>query len=286
MSFLLKIIAWLPFWVLYGISTCLIYPILILSGYRRKVVRLNIARSFPEKSRKERRRIERRFYRNFADSIVETVKLLHVSDKQMERRVVWEGLDLIQNCIDAGQSVAIYFSHCFNWEWAPSVTLHLRTDRPVEFCQIYRPLRSAKFDALMLKLRSRFGSVSLPKATALRSLIKMRNEGVVSVTGFMSDQHPSQGDPGHRTSLLDHPTLMITGTETLAHKLDMAVMYWDIERTGRGHYKITTRLIADKPNEVPVGEITERYTRMLELTIRRDPSNWLWSHNRWKNPVD
>lgn len=279
----LTLLARLPLSWLYAISSCIIRPALSLKGYRRKVVRQNLAKSFPEKTDKELCGIEKQFYRNFADSIVETIKLLSVSDEEMRRRVEWEGLELLQAQIDAGRSVAIYFSHCFNWEWAPSVTLHMHEgDRKVEFCQIYRPLKSAKIDKLMLDLRSRFGSVSIPKASALRRFIEMRRQGIVSVTGFMSDQHPSHGDPGLATVFLGQPTRMITGTETLARKLGMAVAYWDIERKGRGRYKITTRMIADDASQAAEGEITEAYARLLENTIERDPSNWLWSHNRWK----
>lgn len=282
MEMLLKMIARMPLRVLYAFSSAVICPVLRLTGYRRKVIRDNLAKCFPEKPKSELRNIERSFYRNFSDSIVETVKLLHISDKEMAKRVEWEGLDLLKNQLESGKSVAIYFSHCFNWEWAPSVTLGLHFPG-TEFCQIYRPLRSQKFDRLMLKVRSRFGSLSLPKNSALRSLIKMKREGLLTVTGFMSDQHPSHGDDGYPTVFLGLPTRMISGTETLARKLGMAVAYWDIERLGRGHYRITTHLITSDPENVPQGQITETYARMLEATIRRDPSNWLWSHNRWKH---
>lgn len=281
MNGVLTMLAWLPLGVLYALSTLIIYPLLLVGGYRREVIRRNIRVSFPDKTRKERRRIERKFYLNFADSIVETVKLLHISDREIVRRVKWDNLDVLKKQIEAGRSVVIYFSHCFNWEWTPSVTLHL--DCPgVVFGQIYRPLRSKKFDELMLRVRSRFGSRSLPKSTALRSLVKDRQEGLVSVTGFMSDQRPSHGDPGYQTSFLGHTSLMISGTETLARKLGTAVVYWDMERNGRGRYTINTRLISEDASKEPEGKITGEYTRMLEKTIRRDPSNWLWSHNRWK----
>lgn len=281
---LLKPFAMLPLGALYAFSSCVIYPALRLIRYRRDVIRENLAKCFPELDEKERLRIERRFYRNFSDSFVETLKLLHISDKEIERRVEWQNLDVLRSELAAGRSVAIYFSHCFNWEWAPSVTLHLN-EPGVEFCQIYRPLDSERFDELMLDVRSRFGSQSLPKDVALRRLIGMRREGLKTVTGFMSDQHPGHGDPGLVTTLLGQPTRMITGTETLARKMGMAVAYWDIERLRRGHFRIATVLIASDPASLPEGEITERYTRLLEKTIRREPSNWLWSHNRWKHPV-
>ena len=58
-----------------------------------------------------------------------------------------------------------------------------------------------------------------------------------------------------------------------------------MEHTARGRYRITIRHIADHPAELPEGELTRQYTRLLEQTIRRDPAIWLWSHNRWKHPV-
>lgn len=284
---LLKILAWMPLGVLYCLSGGLIYPLLRAFRYRQKVVRENLEKCFPEKNEKELKEIERKFYRNFADSIVETVKLLHIGDEEMMQRVTWEGLDVLEKQLDAGRSVAIYFSHCFNWEWAPCVTLHLsRYAATTRFCQIYRPLRSKNTDDIMLGLRSRFGSLSLPKTTALRSLLKLRREGLKTVTGFMSDQHPSHGDPGYLTTLLGRPTRMITGTETLARKMAMSAAYWDVERTGRGRFRITTRLISDDVSQTAEGEVTEEYTRLLESTIRRDPSNWLWSHNRWKHQAE
>lgn len=47
----------------------------------------NISRSFPELSQREVGIITNKFYRHLADVIVESVKLLHVSDEEMRRRV-------------------------------------------------------------------------------------------------------------------------------------------------------------------------------------------------------
>lgn len=284
---LLTLPALLPLPVLHTVASVAAPVLHRVVRYRRRVVRDNLAACFPDKSEAERRAIERRFYRNFADNFVETIKLLHISDAEMARRMEFADTELIDRLLAEGRSIVVYFSHCFNWEWAPSVSLHtaMKPGPQLQFGQIYRPLRSQTFDRLMLQIRGRFGSESYPKASALRSLLRLRRDDRLSITGFMSDQHPSHGDPGHLTTLLGRPTLMITGTETLARKLDMAVIYWDMEQTGRGRYRITSRLIAEHPSELPEGEITERYTRMLEATIRRNPAGWLWSHKRWKHEV-
>lgn len=140
-------------------------------------------------------------------------------------------------------------------------------------------------DALMLRLRSRFGSVSLPKNIAFLDLMRYRRRGIPTITGFMSDQKPSHGDPGHITRFLNHPTAFITGTETVARRLDAAVVYWDMHKVSRGHYHIEMKLITDTPNALPQGAVTSRYVSLLSQTICREPAIWLWSHKRWKIPV-
>jgi Lauroyl/myristoyl acyltransferase len=284
---LLYALALLPMRVLYVLSDFLYLIVYHVARYRRKLVRENLAACFPDKNETDRRDIEKKFYRNFTDYIVETVKLLHISDAEIKRRMQFENIELIDRLTAEGRSVVIYFSHCGNWEWATSMTLHVRhdADSHVEYCQVYRPLRSEITDRLMLRLRSRFGSLSFPKSSVLRDLIKLRRNGVTSVTGFMSDQKPSHGDPTVVTTLLNRPTAMISGTETLARKLDMAVIYWDMEKPGRGRYRLTCRLICENPAEMPGHSITLSYAAMLQETIERNPSIWLWTHNRWKYPV-
>ncbi len=272
---------------MYLIADIIYFFLYRVGHYRLEVVRKNLASSFPEKSQKELREIEKQFYRNFADYIVESLRLAHISDKKMAECMQFENVELIDRYLDEGRSIAVYFAHTFNWEWAPSISLHtkLKPSDKVEFSQVYRPLKSGFADRLMLRLRGRFHSVGYPKATTLRCLLKAKKRGALTITGFMSDQHPSHGDPGHLTTLLNHPTLMISGTETLARKLDMAAVFWDMEKTGRGHYKITVRLLADRVSQTAEGEVTEKYTRLLEKTIQRNPAIWLWSHKRWKRPV-
>lgn len=287
LTWLFKGLARLPFGILYGIADVLFFIIYYVVRYRRKTVEKNIADSFPEMSAKERRKVIRQFYRNFADYVVETLKLEHVSDEEIKQRMTFENVELIDRLMDEGKSIVAYFSHTGNWEWAPSVTLWTRHRPEVDavFAQVYRPLRNKFFDQYFLHLRSRFHPRSFPKSSVLRDLIRVRREGLPSITGFMSDQKPSHGDLIHVVDFLNHPTAIITGTEQLARRLEMAVVYWDMEKTSRGHYRITTRLIAENAAQTQPMEITDTYARMLETTIRRNPAIWLWTHKRWKHPV-
>ena len=286
MCLLLRVVAHLPLGVLYIFADFVFLILYYLVRYRRRVVDDNLAACFPQRTPQERAGIRRRFYRNFADCIVETVKLFHITDAEISRRMVFENVEAIDRFTAERRSVAVYFSHCGNWEWGPSITLHASPVTDVVFCQVYRPLRSKVFDAVMLEARSRFGSVSLPKATVLRGLISLAREGKTTVTGFMSDQKPSHGDPTVPLRFLNRPTAFISGTETLAAKMKMAAVYWDMYKTGRGHYRVVCRELADDASQLPKGELTRRYAAALQETIQRNPSIWLWTHKRWKIPVN
>lgn len=285
--FLFKAMARLPFWCLYLISDCIYFILYYVARYRRKLVDKNLANSFPCKGESELNDIRRRFYHNFADYIVETVKLLHISDEEISRRMVFENLESMHEIFDGGQSIVAYFSHCFNWEWATSFVLafHGSKYQDAKFCQIYRPLKDEWMDSLMLQLRSRFRSISIKKSRTLRELLTMRRDGYLSVTGFMSDQKPSHGDPAFVTEFLHQPTAFITGTETLARRLSMAAVYWDMRKVSRGHYSIRVRVIGTDLASMPPMGVTARYAEMLQETIEHQPDIWLWTHNRWKNPV-
>jgi KDO2-lipid IV(A) lauroyltransferase len=300
---LLHAIAWMPFWVLYGLADIIFVILYLIIGYRKRVVSDNLRNSFPEKSADELKKIRRQFYRNFADYIVETIKLLHVSDKEMKKRMTFSGVDIIDDALENGQPVVCYFAHLGNWEWAPSITLHsrLRPDRDAAFCQIYRPLRNQWFDATMLQLRSRFGSHSLPKRRAFLDLMRYAKQGMPTVTGFMSDQKPSHGDTLHVLNFLHHPTAVITGTEIVCNRLKALPVYWHMTKPSRGHYHITVipiNLQSSNPADATPGSnlmasdsagsnfpLTDRYAELLEQNIRQTPALWLWSHKRWKHPV-
>lgn len=277
----------LPMGVLYAFSYAGYLLLRYVARYRLRTVRVNLAASFPDKSRRELRRIERGFYRHFADNAVESVKMLHISADEMRRRMRFENVELIDRLFGEGHDIVAYFSHCGNWEWATSVALntHTRSGSEADYGFVYRPLKDKLFDAMMLEIRTRFGASAYPKATVFRELIRLRRSGKRFITGFMSDQKPSHGDPTQVLMFLNHPTAMITGTETVARKLDTAVIYWDMRRERRGYYVIDCKLITPSAAAEQPGVVTAEYARLLQQTIERQPSMWLWTHKRWKNPV-
>ena len=99
-----------------------------------------------------------------------------------------------------------------------------------------------------------------------------------------ADQSPGRKyiDNAYWIDFLGRDTAFLHGPEKHARANNYVVMYIDVQRTKRGYYTVELSLIADKPSELEDGEITSRFAKKLESVINKEPSNWLWSHNRWK----
>lgn len=273
--------ALLPLSVLYILSDILYFIVYKLVGYRLKVVRRNLKASFPEKNATELIKIEKEFYHHFCDYFVETIKLLHISDKEMQKRMIFENIELTKTLMETNGSVLMFLGHYCNWEWVPSINIHFYNE-DIDLGQIYKPLKNKAVDKLFLKIRSRFGSFGIPRYETLRAIVKMRKEGKRVMIGFMADQLPSMLNIHYWTNFLNQETAVFTGVERIAKQTGFGVVYLDIEKVKRGYYKATVRLISDKPKEEPEFVITERYIRAMEATINRAPAYWLWTHKRWK----
>ena len=274
--------ALLPLKILYILSDILFFPMFYIVRYRRKLVYQNMKDSFPEKSEKEIRRMEKAFYHHFCDYIVETIKLLHISDKETRKRVKFHNTEALQEIVDNGGSCLMLLGHYGNWEFVPSVTLWMRKGSVI-FAQIYRPLKNKWFDRFFLKLRGRYHSECIAKQDTLRSILRYKSSGRPSITGFMADQTPSPANIHHWVNFLNHDTPVFTGVEKIDHKVGFSVFYFDVEKIKRGYYSVTIREISKNPKETEEFEITNKYMEMMETTILRAPEYWLWTHNRWKH---
>lgn len=271
----------LPMRMLYVLSDILYVLIYRIFRYRRKVVRRNLAASFPDKSTPELRALERRFYHHFSDYIVETIKLTHISLEEIQRRARVRNPEVVDRLMAEGHPcVILLMGHYGNWEWFSASASQFADLR---IYQIYRPLKNKAVDRLFILLRTRFGSCCIKKNDTVRDMIRLKKDKIRAIVIFLADQTPSKANLHYWTNFLHQDTAMLTGAERIARKLDLPVVYIDTQKARRGYYTVDLKLLAEYPKETPENYITERYARLLEQMIERDPAYWLWTHKRWKH---
>lgn len=276
-----KIHALLPMRALYVLSDILYVLVYRIIRYRVKVVRKNLTNSFPEKSEAELLKLEREFYHHFADYIVETIKLAHISLEELQRRAYLRNPELVDQLMAEGHTCFILLmGHYGNWEWFSGSTSRFKDSR---IYQIYRPLSNKAFDQLFIHLRTQFGSYGIKKQDTVREVIQLKKDKTPCVVIFIADQTPSRNNLHYWTTFLNQDSAILTGPERLAKKLNLPVIFLDTKQVKRGYYTVDMKLLTDHPKDTPDNWITEQYARLMEKCILRNPAGWLWTHKRWKH---
>jgi Kdo2-lipid IVA lauroyltransferase/acyltransferase len=276
---LIYLVSIMPFWILYGISDVLFVFTYYIFGYRKKVVMMNLQNAFPDKSPTELKKLERTFFRYLCDTIIETIKLITISPKQLVKRAKLDDelITLFANYKAENKSTIAVLGHCGNWEWA-SNSFSIVVEQPMH--GVYHQLSNKQFDTLIYNMRSRFGNVLIEMKNVVREMIK--NKDVVCVNGFIADQTPAP-EGAYWTKFLNQHTPVFNGTEKIARKLNQPVVFISVIKIKRGYYKLSAEVLCENPKDTKDGEITEWHTRKLEKDILAQPANWLWSHKRWKH---
>lgn len=280
LMWLLRGVAHLPLRVLYIISDVAFFILYHVVHYRRKVVVANLRLAFPKASDEEIRKWEHEFYHHLCDIFIESVKLLHISDSEVDKRIDIRDAELVDAAVRRGHSVVLMLGHYGNWEWVTSICRKFR--EPVVTSQIYHPLANRLFDEVMLAMRGRFGAESIPMKMAIRRLLQIEQSGEKFVCGFIADQRPLGTTLHHWTDFFGIDTPYMVGGESIGAHVGAEYLYVDVEKMGRGRYRLTFRPIIPPASDKDENPVTREYMRMLEQTIRRAPAYWLWSHKRWK----
>lgn len=273
----LYLVSLLPFWFLYLIADVVFVVIYYVTGYRRKVVQENLRNAFPEKSDEERSKIEYDFFRYFADLMVEIVKGITLSERQLLKRIKILNMELIENYFDQNRSVIGAVGHYGNWEMS-ALRLGKITDKPRII--VYKPLTNKTFESFFIYVRSRFGATLVAMKNTLRKLSEVRRQ--ISITVLVADQTPVRHEAHYFTTFLNQPTAVFLGVEKLAKMMDSVVVFCDVKRVKRGYYTCTFVPLTENPKQTAEYEVTELHVKYLENMIRQEPRYWLWTHRRWK----
>lgn len=267
----------LPLWLLYRISDVLYLIVYYIVGYRKKVVLDNLRQAFPEKNEKEITTLAKKYYLNLTDMMVETLKLLTMSTKQLQRRFVCD-LTVLHDLYARGKSCQMHLGHNFNWEWA---NLFCMQGVAFPFLVVYMPLTNKTGDRLFRHFRKRAGSVLLPANDIKNSMQPWLDKQYL--IALVADQNPGNPRRSYWYPFLNRMTAFYKGPEMTAKRNDVPVVFVDIRKKKRGYYHATLQLAFEHPQQEADGAITEAFVRYLEKNIREQPEVWVWSHRRWKH---
>jgi KDO2-lipid IV(A) lauroyltransferase len=245
--------------------------------YRRNVVIANLRKAFPSSSLSDMHKMESAFYRNLADILVESAMSLFISRSFLLSRVKVINPDLLRELHEKKTSTFFLGGHIGNWEWGGMATGNFS---PMHNVAVYLPLKSKWVDKLMQKVRRRLTLVDalIPSSRLYRYLASSHIPFQVYV---LSDQSPPKNN-FIRVPFFNMPTAFFSGTPRMIQKLGTAAVYLETRRIRSGYYEVRLFLLHDSGASVSEEAILKSYAASLESSIMKSPSDWLWSHRRWK----
>ncbi len=268
----------LPFRLLYLFSDFVFFIVYRVIGYRKTVVRSNLELVFPEKSTEELKRIEKAFFKHLCDSFLEMVKTMSVSKKEVAKRYQIENIELIQE-IEKEKSILVVCSHYACWEWNMSMNDYVQS----KGYAVYQKITNKYFDQWAKKVRARWNTTLINQKETVKTVVLNKKNNITGIFGMVSDQSPQAHRAQYWTEFMGVKVPVVNGAETMARKMDLAVVFLKVSKLKRGYYNAKFTTIAKNGKETEKNEITDTFLRMAEAQIYERPEHYLWTHRRWKH---
>jgi KDO2-lipid IV(A) lauroyltransferase len=177
------------------------------------------------------------------------------------------------------KDIMLISAHYGNWEWLSILPLFTH----YKVLGIYKTLHNKYFDRMFSNLRSKYGVIPVTTEKTFRTIIDYQERKIPVMPYFLADQRPRWKEIQHWIKFLNQETSVILGPEKIARKLGMAVVFIKHLKVRRGYYESVFIPVESDPINTKPHEITEKYFQILENIIRDSPSEYLWTHNRWKH---
>lgn len=272
------LISKMPLKLLYVFSDFIFFVIYFVVGYRKNIVEENLRNSFPEKNEREIKKIQKAFYLNFSDYLVETLRSFTISSLELKVRVQHINIDVFREAQKEKKNVILLSGHIFNWEWFNA----LATVVPQEKCfPVYRKMKSSFWEEKIKNIRNSYGNHALEANEVIRHIFRNANDGN-SVYMFVADQTPHISDVSYGLKFLNQKTPAFIGYDKLATRLDLVFVFCEMKKVKRGFYQVNYYRIVPENEKFQEFEVVKKFHNMLENTINKRPDNYLWSHRKWK----
>ena len=247
-------------------------------NYRKDVTRMNLKNAFPEKSEKELKEIEKKYYHHLCHLFFEIMKTISFNKKSVPKRFFVKENEDLKKSYDNGRDVVFMCGHFNDWELWASAMPYLIDFKCVA---IYKPLANQFAEQKAKETRERHGMKMVAMNESIRYM--MQNKNSKSAYIILADQSPSNMTNVHWNTFLNQETPWMLGGTTIGKKLEMDFYFAYIAQLERGKYEVRFKKISDGKDSMTDKDILDLYTQNLEGIIREKPQYWLWSHKRWKH---
>ena len=212
-------------------------------------------------------------WKNYGKTFVEYIFLNRFRKKNSH--ITLTGEENLSPLIKKNKPVIFISGHLANFEL---MSMEI-TKKNIPLATIYRPLNNFFLNPLMELLRRKY---------VCRNQIKKGINGVRDAIKYIKDKHSialmidQRVSEGEKINFLNKSALTTTLPAQLSMTFNLDIIPVFIERDKNDKFKIEFQKKIDPKNFQNKSELTKELNKILEKMVIRNPSQWIWTHNRWK----
>ena len=241
----------------------------------KKLIHTNIKKAFPKNNSVEIKKLTKLMWNNYGRVFAEYMFIKDFRFEKIDSKIEIIGQEILDEIKKSNKPVVFISGHFSNFE-----LMAMQIEKAgIELSAIYRPLNNIFLNRIMEKIRKKYICKNQIKKgiAGTRELIKFqRNNYSIAL---MIDQRVSEGE---KVNFFNQEAYTTTIPAQLAKKFDMPIVPIFIERVNDTNFKIRISEPLNFLKSDSIKDITSKLNVIIEEMILKNPTQWIWSHNRWK----
>jgi len=251
--------------------------LLYLLGYRKKVILKNLDIAFPEFSKEKKLQICKDVLKYFGRNIVDFARIpIYAKNEEfLKIAEIVEGKEVLDRYKNRG--AILITGHIGNWE---IVNVVLATLGYKVSALAYRQ-RNREINQIIEDIRTSVGTEVIYHDQPLKKMLVALNRG--RFLGFLADQNALR----HRGVFVDFfglpaSTIFFPAKLSLKYRVPVIFTYNYLDLDTKIYKIFFKEIDINKYGKNDYKNLTQEFTKELENAIRKNPSQYLWTHKRWK----
>ena len=240
-----------------------------------EICKKNISLAFPQISETKMNDVIKNMWINYGKIFAEYPFIKNFRNSNKNNLISIENKNYLLDIQKAKEPVIFISGHFNNFELM-AMTIE---KFGIDLAAVYRPLNNKFLNPMMEKIRKKYICKKQVKKgiSGTKELLRYFKNG--SSIALMIDQRVSQGI---KANFFGKDAFTTTIPAQFVKKFDAKIVPVYIERTENDLFKIKIDepIKFDKQETIP--SITLSLNRILEKMILKNPTQWIWTHNRWK----
>lgn len=243
---------------------------------RRKVVQSNLSRAFPEKSKKDIKKLTIKTYKHFGSFVAEFSRQDKYPRHEIQHIITTHNKHLLDEAVQDENGVILLIGHFGNWEllgrWLGVMDYPLRA--------IQQPQENPLVDKYIQQKRVTGKTEVISKYASISSFIRSLQDGGVLLIAADQDARSN----GIFVDFFGIPSSTARGAAVFAHKLKSPVLFcFPIKNEDNTYTFIFEKLeLHTTGTSQAIYSILQQYMNRLEFYVSQYPEQYFWFHRRWK----